>query len=307
MEVKAAHSICYETSSDMTVSTVAKSLLANERMIIEACGLLSEIFPDLLIEKKTVKVGRIQHQSPLREVLLVSIFVSFQEELTKEVPVMIERIFGKEIPADMDTIVTVLVFIVATQIITMGIEKAFPGKSIPKLKNELEDKIAIASKFTGATKEEIRLAVQNNYAESSKGSALLNKAYDFFRPSKLSNDCAITTEHGFEVSELAIMEIPTDLEFMEQDDIQTYEIDGAVLEIHRTDRDYNKQGWRAVLRDVTDKPLKMELAPNLKPSDLYGSVEIVGDVIVVEEKQVDGMYLPKALHLLAVHEVKDKS
>ena len=83
---------------------------------------------------------------------------------------------------------------------------------------------------------------------------------------------------------------------------ETLLLESATVEIHRSDRDSNVSGWRAIIRAVSDKKVRAELSPEISPAVLYPQIEVTGDVLVVQERNNDGDLVPKTYHLLSVSE-----
>ncbi|MCU1317497.1 MAG: hypothetical protein JWN63_2819, partial [Candidatus Acidoferrum typicum] len=75
------------------------------------------------------------------------------------------------------------------------------------------------------------------------------------------------------------------------------------VDIHRYDRDEKKHGWRAVVSNLSNKKVRMELAPSIDPEALWGRKTVVGDILVNEERLPDGTVQPTMYHLMAVRDL----
>lgn len=299
MDIELPHGITYTTKEDVPVSIVAKTLLANEYLIRESIKILEDCFPDLQFQKTRIKVSHVSNASPLRELLALSVVIAFQKDLAEEVPDLVEKLTGYDVPDSADTLVTVLVLVAAIYIISNIADRVMPGKDTKKLKAEYKKKLDEFATVSGFDREQIEEVIENRYKESQP-KTLIQKVQDFFLPAKLESGVTIEAENLETVSASAISEIPDEIDYELAESRKVYELQNIEIDIHRSDRDQNKHGWRAIIETVTEKQLRMELSPEILPSDLYGKIKVVGDVTVVEELQEDGTFLPKLYHLMRV-------
>lgn len=300
MEQTISHSLIYTTKGDVPVSVVAKSLLANERLIHESVSILGNCFDEIAIECTTVKVSYLSNSSPLREVLAITIFLTYQDKLEKEVPDFLEKMLRVDVPDSAEAIVTVLVMICAVYIISEAVKRLFPGKSEKKLKSEYEEKKAHLSKLTGLDPDVIEQAVTKSLNEG-KSKTLVHRAIDFFRPAKLEGNTTISSDSGQEIASETIMEVPKDIDYEQLEDKITHDLIRVTVEIHRADVDYGNQGWLAVIKSQSPDRKKLILAKEFEPLSIYGKTEILGDVTVVEEKKMDGEYAIKEYFLNRIY------
>lgn len=299
MEITLLHSIVYSTKGDVPVSVVAKSLLANERFMQESIRLLEAFDKDLKATSVKIKVAKLSNESPLREVLAGVIFLAYQKELEKEVPALIQALTGHAIPADYATLITALVFLIAVYVVDATVERLIPGKAISALKAEYEDKKQYVAKLLKIDPLIIEDAVNSRFG-NGRGKALAQKASDFFLPAKIEAGTEISSDNNLKISKEAISEVPSVLDIAKLEQSVSYDLDAAEIEIHRSDLDEQKHGWRAIIKDVVDRKVRMELHTDISPKDLYGKTKLRGNVTVIEEVQPDGGYAVRAYHLTKV-------
>ena len=127
MQIKLYHSLTYTTEGIVPVQLVAKSLLANERLIHESLRILESIGQNFKFDSIKVSVAQLSNESPLKEALAVAIFVAYQHDLEREVPQLLQTLTGHAIPDGSVTIVTVLVFLIAIYLIDAAIERLMPS------------------------------------------------------------------------------------------------------------------------------------------------------------------------------------
>lgn len=292
--------VTYATKGDVPVSVVAKSLLANERLVQESVGLLAALVPGLQVTSVKMKVSELSNRSPLKEVFALGLFLAYQEELEREVPALIQALTGTTVPEDAVTLVTVLVLMTAAYVVDGAVERLMPGKSSKALKAEYENKREIVARLLQITPEQVEAAVSSRYSQGREKS-VFQRAVDFFLPAKIDGEVAIESDDpAVRIGEDAVAEVPDAIDYAQIGDTHSYTLEAATIEIHRADRDENKHGWRGVIRDVTPRKVRIELNADLRPDDLYGKTVVTGDVTVVEELQPEGGYAVKAYHLVRV-------
>lgn len=138
MELALRHALTYTTDGDVPVEVVARSLVANERLIHEALRVIETISPGAEISAIRIRVASLSNASPLRQAFAVALFMTFQKDLERAVPALIEKLTGVDVPDSYDTLVTVIVIMIAMAAVTTATERLFPGKEIKKLKKEYE-------------------------------------------------------------------------------------------------------------------------------------------------------------------------
>lgn len=301
MQFNLYHSLTYTTEGLVPVHLVAKSLLANERLIHESLRLLEGLDENFKISSIKVSVAKLSNESPLKEFMAIAIFGIYQKDLEKEMPQFIQTLTGYHVPDGQVTIVTVLVFLVALYLIDAAMERLIPGKSVKAIKAEYEEKKHLAAKLLNVPHELIEEAVNARF-DKGRNKSLINKVYEFFSPAKIESGTEIIASNDVKIQLSAIQEIPSALDVEQLEASSSYPLDAVLVEIHRADRDENKHGWRAIIQDVSDKKVRMELDTSIRPEDLYGKKILRGDVMVVEELQDSGDYQTKAYHLLRVIE-----
>lgn len=175
-----------------------------------------------------------------------------------------------------------------------------PGKSVRAIKEEYEDKKLLVSGLLKLPPERIEEVVKQRY-ENGKGKSLINKALDFFSPSKIEAGVEITTGNDIKIPAKVIQAIPSAINFARLENTNSYDLKSAEVEIHRADRDETKHGWRAIIRAVSDRKVRMELDQSIDPDRLFGNTVLRADVTVIEEMQKEGGYQEKVYF---VHNVK---
>ncbi len=299
--VELPHEITYCTVSHVDVNVVAKSLVANAELINEAAALLSVIFNGVSIEVRDIRVAELSNGSPLRELLYVGLFLAYQEDLQRGVPRLLEKLLGVDVPDSYSALLTVGVMIMAIEIIHQAVKRLFPGKDIEKLRKSLKQKTAALAQLSGKSVEEIDRLVTAQ-AEKNFQAKLVNATLNFFSPAMQDQGVLISGGGGYEISDEAVREVPTDLDYQMLETRTTKEISNALVDIHRSDRDSTESGWRGIVKEVSDKKIRLQLSPEIDPQTLYGKTLIRADVVVVQEKQASGESLPTSIHIMSIRD-----
>lgn len=299
MLVSLPYAITYTTQKDVPISIVARNLLAHEVLILDTVDMLTGLYPSLAVEKTTIRVRSVTNNSPLKELIALTMVVSFQDDLVKEVPDLIEKLTGHAVPESIDSLVTLLAVLIVSYAVMEAIQRIYPGKDIAKLKEEYERKIAMVSDRFGMEKADIEEYLEQKYQEEQPKS-LLKAISDFILPARLESDVSINTvDDEVLLDPDVVRAIPPVLDAA-GDSSDSFPLEATFMEIHRSDRDQNRHGWRAVVPEVSDKKVRLILGDAIKPTDLYGSTSIIGDLAVYKETDSVGELQPKTYHLSRV-------
>jgi hypothetical protein len=300
-EINLPLSVVYDTAGTTPIQDVIEALNAADILSKEALSLLPSFIDGLEVEACSLNVRSITQESPLRELFLVTLLVTFQDDLSTEVPPMLERIFDVTISEKYDSIVTLIFMIVlfygasfAKDAAVKAIENHKPRKMLEELTNDLV-------RETGKTKDEITAILEAKFAKPSSVKRLISQSKKFFRPSHLDQNAPIMIDRQ-KIDKDTVRDVPFSLETEKPSDFDKYlphlDVD---LEIHATDRDKSATGWAAVARGVSDRRLKMKLIDPVEPGQIWGRDEVNADIVVVSKLTSDG-YQPFEIHLTAVND-----
>lgn len=303
MEHNGTHSITYTNTGSVPVSDVAASLIANEQLLREAAEVLQELVPGLKVEEVVVQFRSATSSSPLKELLAYSLIVVYQEDLNREVPALIEQITGRDVPDNMETLVTVLVLVVAIY----GVGKAFElwkakgakaeGGPSPSIQGNYNQVVHVAGDLIGVDPDAITEVLGKRFT-GRKARSLGRRALEFIRPAKREDGAAVEGG-GVAIDPETIREAPSALDIELETDEETQDAYPAQpIIIHATDLDSAKTGWAGHLPGVWEKRLPMRLYPTIRLDDLFGKREVTGDVILVSRRDAAGEYVPYLFHVV---------
>lgn len=317
-EVVFKHSLTYPDATHPTLTDIANTLIAHERL----ARLVGE-FLDKSLDGTTVEQVRIDLRSAeigsLYEHFLVALFVVYQKDFEKEVPEVIEALTGYKLDERFDTLVTVSILLLlfwGARYVTARVQRkdgsqgvGAPVSAPPAIQGDYNTYINIAADKLSVTPERIEEAVEA-VAKGNRRQTLSRAAIDLFRPAKRGGNGRIVPEGTPEVSAAAVAEFPNEAILADlSQDTEVEPFPNVVLEIRATDRDKRKQGWAGIL--MVD-----ELEKKRAPVTLYPNVD-VNDLAHCERARVDALAEFKAIndddrvliriHVLVVHECLDHS
>lgn len=289
----------YRTEGVTPIRDVITSLQAAEQLIGDGVELLPSFIPGLAIQRATVNVRSLTQESPLRELLLVTLIVTFQDDLKQEIPPMLERLFGLEISDQYDSILTVVVMIVLFYGVALARDAAARMLSEGPAKAQLRELERSLAEATGKTQDEVRTILKAKYAKPGPVKSLIRSVSGFFRPSHMENNAPIQLGSKT-ISREVVADVPYSNDTSEDDDFERFDPHSKVLlHLHATDVDKVNTGWAAVPKGVCDERLKMKLIPPVAPKDLFGKKTVTGDIVLISRMTADG-FKPAEIHLTSL-------
>lgn len=299
MDIVTPHQVIFETDEPVPISEIVASLLGAEQLFRGMGPLLEASFPGLKVEKINVSVRQISQESPLRELFIVGLIATFQKDLEKDVPKIIEHLTGTHIPEEYNSIVALIFCIVAFYGINFIYSQVNRGAFSKHIREMFEDCTKELSKETGLSEEKISGLLELKYGKS-RLRVLAHSALSFFSPSKKNRNAPVLID-GRKIGSDVIAEIPSEAQIDSANVPETVKaFEDVQIELHAQDMDHSKQGWAAVVPKIGNKRLRMEIYPPIKPEDIYTKTRLRGDIMLVSRKKPDGTYQPSMFHLLNI-------
>lgn len=304
-----AHEITYTNTGQVTVSDVAASLMANERLLRDTAQLLEDLYPGLRAEL-SVNFRSATTASPLKEYFILGLIMVYQKNLTEEVPPFIEQMIGREIPESMETTVTLLFMAVAI----FGISKAFEifktqrtGEPVPpSIQGDFNTILNVAGDVIGVDPAVIVTTLEKRHA-GRKAVPLAKRALQFIRPAKVEPGAGVVGG-GTELSPETVRAAPGAADVEASEDMEDQEpLLAQQVVIHATDLDSKKTGWACHLPGRWGKRLRMQLFPSVDASAIYGRREITADVILMSKADDEGDLIPYLAIITRLHSPKVSS
>lgn len=260
MKVDVPFQVEYLTPDAVPIDEVIDSLIAIRTMLRESTSTIPSYYPAIKVESVQIKVRQISHDSPLRELFLVSLVIAFQEDLTKTLPPLIEEHTGVAIPENLHTLVTVATMIAVYYGIGYVKDLLLQKQLDSPVRKQLSALIKELSGMTGKPEKEIRRVLEERYKPKGKMKELGRQAIRFFMPSKSQGNAPILIDKrkiGPEIVEDVPREFAYDEELETSKSRDFYDVP---LEIHAQDRDKSKTGWAALVKGEMEKRVPMKLS-----------------------------------------------
>lgn len=291
-------SILYETEISTPVQDVIASLQAVDAIAKDAVSLLPSLIDGLQIEQCSLNVQTLEEGS-LKEALFLALLVTYQSELSEEVPPMLESLFDVTVSDKYDTIATVAFLTVLFYGAGLAIDvakKAFTD-SLPRSK--YEEMVDVLALETGKSSSEIRQIVEARFLKPAAAKRVVREAKRFFLPSQKDGNAPVVLDRD-RVSSEVVQEVPYPAETDKPQDFDRYQsYEATMLELHAQDRDKSATGWAAVAKEVSDRRLKVRVVDPVQPSDLWQKENVLADIVVVSKLTSEG-YTPSEIQITNV-------
>lgn len=296
MEIRIPHQVIYKITKSAPIEDVVSSLLASEQLLRESALLLEKLFPNLHVETVEISVEEISDGS-LKEILIAAIVVSLQKDMEHDVPLVIEHLTGTHFPAEYNSIITLIV----AALIFYGIDFVHTQMSkaalAAKVRGQFNETIKEISAESGVSEEKIGRILEERFAKG-RLRILSSTAIKFFAPSKRSENAPILLG-AKTISKETVQDVPSDAQIEEADVPEIVQQHQNVkIDLHAHDADRATVGWAASVANIAPNRIKLELAPHIKPAELFTKRTVKGDIAVMLRKQSDGSYKPSVLHLM---------
>jgi hypothetical protein len=297
------HGFYYPEAHDASLSDIAATLVAQERMLPVVIDVLEHLFPGLSIPDRKIVLERIERSS-LKEAFFVALLVVYQKDLQEEVPAMIEAVTGANINDRFDTLITVLFMVV----LYYGAERLFGRKkgvqstAPAAITQDAARFLDLGATQLGKTPQALSAAIEKAVG-TQRLPAIKKAAIDLFRPAKRGDGGRIIPLGLPEVSREAVDAFPALLTQadLEHDTVPLH-IPRGHLVIRATDRDKSDKGWagRLVSGDLKTKRLPLRLAPGLDAEALSRLDEVEVEAYLESRFTDTGSTKPLRIHVYRV-------
>lgn len=299
MEITIPHRTVYDFDGRATIPEVAKSLIAQDKLIHEALAILEACFPNLTLDGVRVEVREVTQASPFRTYVDAIILAAYAPDLGQDVPDVLNTLFGINVPDTYDSIVSVLVLLIAVWGVDRVRAKLSPGKKEPALTDERERLLTVAANQAAVTRDQMEEAVESVLEKHKR--SIMRASLDFMAPAKRHKAKAIIVT-GEQISQAAIEATPSDVDMAQYEPpTETVPYDAVVVQFRAHDLDRNKH-WAATISDVSPDRKPMHLAPDIRPERLFERKAVKADVLVTSVRDQDGEYIPSLYYLQKVYD-----
>lgn len=300
MDLTIPHHVTYDFDGRASVGEVAKSLVAQEKLVRDALAILEAVFPDLVFDKPIITVRQVSQDSPLRTLLLTTVVAVYGQELGQDVPDVLNTLFGIDVPASYDSIVSVLSILAALYGVEWVWRKiAAEVKDLRALRAERKRLLEQAAKQASVPEEQLEEAIEKVLLKRKR--SVMKASADFFEPAKRHKARSVSVD-GATVGEEAIAEMPSDIDLaLYEPPTEVQEFERAVVRFRAHDLDKNK-AWAATITEISPDRRPLHLAPHVRPDALFERSEVIADVLVTSTLDQQGEYVPSFYYLQKVHD-----
>lgn len=311
MDFRVPHEVTYEFEGRATVTEVAKSLTAQEKLFKESLRVLETCFPELDIERAEITVREISQNSPLRHRLEGIVVAALSPGLTEDMPAdLMKSLFGYDVPDSYDSFVSLIMLLVAM----WGAERVV--KRLKKFKDDFdlkrleakqaviaaERKRLLSEAAARASINEDQLADALNDTLGKRQVTVGKVAMDFLAPAKRHKAKAISLPNGEAIRQEAIDAIPSEVELAQyQAPVESVEYDNVTVVFQRHDKTRPKD-WAATVEEVSPDRKPLHLAPTISPEHLFTRESVKADVLVTSILDNEGEYVPSVYYLMKVYD-----
>jgi hypothetical protein len=300
MDLSIPHQVVYDFDGQASVTEVAKSIIAQDRLLRNSFEVLEELFPNLSFEKPTISVREVSQASPLRTVLYTTVVAVYGQELGEDVPDILNTLFGVDVPADYDSIVSVLVLLIGIYGVDLLWKKLTTGvKDYRALRAERDRLLKEAANQASVTEDHLEEAIERVIGKHKR--SVMKAGADFYEPARRHKARSVSVQ-GAEVRQEAIEDMPTDVDLAQYEPpTEVEELERVVVQFRAHDLDRNK-AWAATIAQVHPNRRPLHLAPDVRPEQLFERSEVIADVLVTSSLDNDGDYVPTLYYLQKVHD-----
>jgi hypothetical protein len=227
--------------------------------------------------------------------------------LKKISPAIIKELSGYTVPEHYNSLITVLVMMIAIYGISKVLEILFPERKKTELDENYRSLTVIAGDIISASPETIDAAIRGRFS-GKKPNQLASFVKGFFAPAEGHPDTKIVSTNGrAQISSKALQEIPLlsipDVPETQETTDNVFENDKRIV-IHAMDMDRSKSGWAGHMPDLFDDRVPMKLDKTIDPQSLFAKRQIRGDVLIGYDVDEAGKRTPREIHLLRIKDEK---
>lgn len=298
-DIRIPHQVVYDVPESSAISDVIESLRATEQLFFEVAPLLEQLVPGVQVGGISVHLESLSQGSPLKEMFFAALFLTFQSDLERDVPPVIDQLTGVHLPHQYDTIVTVIFCLILFYGADFVYRQIVKAGGASRIAGQLDGLIKDVSGHLGVDETHVRGLLEKRY-DKKRLPMLLKSAVQFFAPSKRQGNAPITIGRR-RVDTDTVAEFPNDARIQDFDDQEsTKMLENVEIELHAQDLDRARQGWAGVIRQVSPNRLRMDVFAPIKTEEIFGRKRIRGDVVIVSRREPDGTMEPYMFHLVQV-------
>lgn len=299
MDARLRHEVLYDFSGRATVSEVAHSLVAQEKLLREAVQVLEQCFPRLDISSVGVDIKLVAQESPLRTNMALFFAGVYSGEIGEDMPDILETLFSVDVPDSYDSLVSLLVLLIAIYGIDWLYKRMFSDKKGDAIEAERQRLLTQAAQKADIPEDQLDAAIERALGKRER--AISKTAMDFLQPARRHHADSVSAG-GATITKPAIEQVPSDIDLADYEPpSDTEELRDVLIRFRAHDLDKNKK-WAATIDEVSSERKPLHLAPDIKPERLFNRMQVRGDVIVTTVRNNEGDYVPSLYYLEKIYD-----
>lgn len=208
---------------------------------------------------------------------------------------------------DYDTVVTVLVMVIAIYGISKAFDLLFPGRAKGQIDSTQASLLSRAASLTGVTAQRIRDAIEVLFTGRSRR-AMVTASQKVFAPTRGQPKANIRNERGDVLvphETVHAAQAAAGLPYEEEEDSAPQTASefhrNVRIVLHAMDKDSKRRGWAGHVPDLFDDRIPMDLEKTQRPENIFGRSEIMGDILLTREEDEEGEMRPKEFLLIQAY------
>ncbi|HET7833765.1 MAG TPA: hypothetical protein VFK88_12460 [Gallionella sp.] len=299
MELITTQRIYYSNREHIPLGEIADSLLALDELIHQTPDVLENLFPGANIYRVEVYLNELKSGSLYEDVIVKFLFGN-QEKLDEFIKNSRERI-GLQYLQDNNHLLSAILLVL---ILTGGAYYYGKGSARSEDKATLEANndvvINVGANLLNMSPDEFQSAVVSGIKDKDK---LAQHASRFVKPAKRDGDAHIRFDDAKElqVNSDSIKAMPSHI--IDPDPEESAEdYDHVEVVIRAIDLDSHRKGWAAIIPDISDRRVKLQLDPHIDGETLMQHPAAIANVTAVFKADKEGNKLPTLYFLRDIHE-----
>lgn len=303
MEITARHEVFYDSRRTFSVPEICQSLLATYQAAELLPPVLSSVLPEL--RNVRIKIGLLEatQQSPHKQQYIFQLIFETQENLEDFI-----KKFGKkhgitaiEENSNLLSRLTILLML-------FGAGYALVDTHSPPSHHIEGDKNIIIGELSGAfglSDEDLNKRIEDALKRNDK-KRLARSAVEFAGLTKKERNVSVLVDGKEPITKESLFDIPSPEEYAaSQPEERREHFEQTLVFFRAIDLDSTKRGWAAIVPDVSDKRLRLEIVPGIDLDYLRQHDKVYADILVEYRQDPFGTERPTIAHLYRVYEMKD--
>lgn len=279
VEVIFPHRIEYQVSETVPIEEVIGTLQAQLRAVAELPDIMEGLVDGILVERVELRVDEIVRSS-LKEAFFVGLFITYQKELEKQIPAMVESWLKVPVDDSHKTIVTLVVALMLYYGADYAYKKLTNHIGSSAIKKKLDDLIADVAIASGKTETEVRRIVEKHLSKKGRLRDIAKASVKFFRPSRNQGNAPILIgDKKLEAADIADVPNQVDLKALDKNEY-SQPMYGTRIELRAKDHDHDGQGWGGIVRSISETRKPVKLYPNVSKDELWDKNEVWADILI---------------------------